>query len=414
MFLFASHNLCVPRERVCSFLELYLLSSTFFATLTQSLRLVGKMNKLSRFVGAVVLSACFLVACGDDDDSGANSGGSGGSAGSSGSSNNGGSSAAGNAGTAGSTCVDLINEPAVLAYSESPGSFVYTDLAVDGADLLFLGSDGISQVPISGGSASVLSDSGGIFRVVDTEVYFFNSYTKLYKIPRTGGTSSLVGEFEQGQVILGLGPNAAVATDKLLGDGLDNGNLLVMPYTGGTATQITNFQSKLQPFQLVITEDKVFFGTKPTDSFGPGALAMASLAGGETTLVALPAGLSYVGGLGYVNGFVYVSAADEFLKETIFKLDGSGNIVGQYTVSNGTAMNAFAVTGGVGIGGIEFLDVWPDGSDSATRARCFLVGAGVDSPYTTIQGYAANGSDVFISIANSNPDKRGIAKVTLP
>lgn len=300
-----------------------------------------------------------------------------------------------------------------MPLEDGAGSGVFEGLTIDGSTAFFSDLAGIYAQPLSGGARTKIADTGGTFRVNGDTVHYIEGTRKLRSVPTAGGTSTDIIEVSVEQNLLALGTSFAVSTNKLLGSSSDQGILYSISYSNGAAATLASFTSKLPPFPVVVAQDRIFFGSTPVDANSK-VLSSLPISGGTPVPVALPAGSTFADVLGVVGDSVYVSAVDDFLKSQVFKLDSTGAIVASYTPSSGTPTTAAGVPGGVAIGGIQFLDVWQDGASTGERIRCFQVGDGVSSQYPTIHGYAASGSEVFLSIRTPEPSMNAIQRLSLP
>lgn len=355
-------------------------------------------------------------ACSSEDtppDSGA-SGAAGSGAGGTGAGGSGtGGSGTGGSGTGGTsgTCVDPRMEASLLPLTPAAGSGVWSGFQIDEGTLYFGDLDGVYAQPLAGGSRTTVFPKGAsLFQVQGPDLRYVSGNT-FGSLPKTGGgmTTSMLDAGLTPVLITSLG---LVAHDQSL-LAKDGGHLTLKSFGGGPAVSLVSYASKLPPRDFANVGDKLFFSTTPVDEQKK-ELVLTSLSADAPVTIPMPTGLVLDAVIGVVGDALFAVAKDDFLKSTVLRFSASGALVGSYVVSSGTPLRAFPVPSGVGIGGIQFLDVWPDGAATANRVRCFQVGAGVSSPFPTIHDWAANGSDTFLSIRTPEPSQNAIQRVTLP
>jgi len=367
------------------------------------------------FTSLLGFSLLLGVACSDGDpDNGGSAGASGSGTAGSGAAGSGqagsGTAGSGAAGTTGS-CVDPRTEPSLAPLTDAAGSGVWAGFQIDSGELFYGDLDGVYAQPIAGGARrTVLNQGVSMFKVMGDKVRVATA-TALREVPRAGGSATELNQLPLGHTAALLTPGGLVIHDQSFLE--DEGTLSLLGYDGTAPSTIAAYTSKGgPPLHFAVLGDRLFFSAAPNNEQTK-ELMSVPLAGGTLAQVPVPSGLRFRGILGVVGSNLYAAAEDDFLKNTVMKID-AGGVVGSYVVNFGTAIRAVAAEGGVAIGGIEFLDLWKDGQAAGERVRCFEVGAGVSSPFPTIHDYAAAGKDVFFSIRTPEPNQNAIQRVTLP
>lgn len=371
-----------------------------------------RRSALLSFLAALPLAALLALssACSNDDPAGGGTGGSG-TAGS-GAAGSAGAAGSGAAGTSSGSCVDPRMEASLIPLTAAAGSGVWDGFQIDGDSLYFRDLDGLYAQPLSGGAKTTLLDKGTNAFAVQGDAVRFVSGITYGSVPKTGGATTTLNTLPAGTTAALLLADGLVVHDQSLVD-KDGGTLQLLPAAGGDPVAIGTYASKNPPFDFARVGDSLFFSATPVDTQIK-ELFFMPVAGGSATMVAMPAGLGFRAVIGVVGDSLYAVAEDDFFKNTVLRVNAGGSISATYVPSSGTAMRAFAVPGGVGIGGVQFLDVWSDATKQATRVKCFQVGAGVSSPYPTIHDWAASGSDVFLSIRTPEPNQNAVQRMTLP
>jgi hypothetical protein len=368
------------------------------------------MGKIVHLLPVVGLSLFLAVACSDEDPS--SPGGSAGSSGAAGSgtAGSGGSNAGGSSGASGNSCVDPRTEPSLIPLTDAAGSGVWSGFQIDGGELFFQDLDGVYAQPLAGGARrTVYSGGASRFQVVGDKVRFVQGL-ELREVSHTGGNATTLNQIPTGHSAALFTPGGLVIHDQSLL--VDDGKLSLLGYDGAAPVAIAPYSSKIPPDNFALLQGRIFFRVGLGDFVSQ--LVSVPLAGGQVTPTEMPTGLRFQRILGVAGSSLYAAAEDDFLKNTVLKIDVNGAITASYVVSSGTAMAAVEAEGGVAIGGIEFLDLWRDGQPAAERVRCFQVGAGVSSPFPTIHDYAASGKDVFLSIRTPEPNQNAIQQIPLP
>jgi hypothetical protein len=272
------------------------------------------------------------VACSDGDpDNSGSAGASGSGTAGSGTAGSGqaGSGAAGS-GTAGATgaCVDPRTEPSLVPLTpDAAGAGVWAGFQVDSGELFYGDLDGVYAQPLAGGARRTVLDQGvSMFKVMGDKVRLVAG-AALREVPRAGGSATDLNQLPLGHTAALLTPGGLVIHDQSLLD--DGGTLSLLGYDGSAPSPIATYTSDGSPSHFAVLGDRLFFDTRPLNApLYVRELMSVPLAGGTPTKIPMPSSDHQLKSFaGVVGDTLYVVAEDNFLKNTVMKIDAGGSVV---------------------------------------------------------------------------------------